>query len=68
MSILSWKFYLRKQFIKDDPEDLRDELTDDSSANQPVILQGHVGFSCCQVSQRYSKFETNFSGLPEIDN
>ena len=26
------------------------------SANQQVILQGHVGFSCCQVSQRYCQF------------
>ena len=30
------------------------------TAEQPVILQGSVGFSCCQVSQHYCQFLSNF--------
>ena len=39
--------------INDGPTDFEDEFTYGFSANQPVILEGHVGFSCCQMSQHY---------------
>ena len=39
------------EFSKDSSTDLGDEFTDGSLANQPVIVQGGVGLSCCQRSQ-----------------
>ena len=41
------------EFSEDGLADLGNEFTDGGSANQPVILQEGVGFSCCQVSQHY---------------
>ena len=38
------------EFIKDGPLDLGDQFAYGGSANQSVILQGCVGFSCCQES------------------
>ena len=54
------------EFIKDGLADLGDEFSDGDLANQPVILQEGVGISCCQVSQCYWEFQSNFSGLPKI--
>ena len=47
------------EFSKDCSTDLGDEFTDGGLANQPVILQGCVCFSCCQVSHRYCQFQSN---------
>ena len=44
------------EFSKDGLVDLGDEFADGGSTKKPLILQGGVGFSCCQVSQRYGQF------------
>ena len=48
------------EFSKDGSADLGDEFTDGGSANQPVILEGGVGFSYHKVSQHYCQFQSNF--------
>ena len=53
-----YKFVL--EFMKDGLTDLGYEFTDRGVANQLVILQEGVGFSCCQVSQCYCQFKSNF--------
>ena len=45
------------EFSKDGPTDLGDKFIDGGLAKQPVVLQGHVGFSCCQVSHGYYQFQ-----------
>ena len=48
------------EFNKDASADLGDEFADGGAANQPVVLQGGVGLSSCQLSQGYGQFESNF--------
>ena len=47
------------EFSKDGTSVLGDEFAG-GVANQPEILQIGVGLSCCQVSQRYCQFQSNF--------
>ena len=47
------------EFSKDDSADLGDEFTAFGSASEPVIVQGGVGLSCCQVSECYCEFYSN---------
>ena len=48
------------EFHKDGLADLEDEFADVGASDQPLILQGGVGLSSGQVSQRYCQFQTNF--------
>ena len=50
------------ELSKDGLADLGDEFTDGGLANQPVLLQGGVGLSCCWVFSALF----HFYGLPEI--
>ena len=53
-------------FSKDDSADLRDEFTDGGAANQPVILQGGISLSSCQVSQGYCQFNPTSNGFLKL--
>ena len=57
-----------QEFSKDGSADLGDEFADSGVANQLVILQGGVGLSSGQMSQGYCQSQSNFQGLPEIDD
>ena len=48
------------EFSKNGLADLGDEFTDAGSANQPVIMLGGVGLSCCNESPHYCQFHFNF--------
>ena len=54
------------EFIKNGSADLEDEFADGGVTNQPLLLQGGVCLSSCQISQGYGHFESNFQWLLEI--
>ena len=51
------------EFIKDGSADLGNNITYRGLANPSVILQGHVCFSCCQVSKCFDSTSKGFIKL-----
>ena len=56
------------EFSKDGSADLGNTFTDGSSAHQPVILQGGVCLSYCQVSHCFCQFQSNYLGLAKTSD
>ena len=54
------------EFSKDGSADMGDKFADGDTTNKPVVLQGGVGLSNCQMTQGYGQIESNFQWLPEI--
>ena len=54
------------KFSMDGLADLGDEFTDGGATNQPVILQGGVGFSCYQVFSVTASFTPTSKGFLKL--